>query len=72
MDRAQAKGLPLLGIGGDCVIERAIVDKNARVGHGVRIVNAAGVQDADGDGWFIRDGVVIVPKNGVVRDGTVI
>jgi glucose-1-phosphate adenylyltransferase len=72
MDRAQAKGLPLLGIGGDCVIERAIVDKNARVGHGVRIVNAAGVREADGDGWFIRDGVVIVPKGGVVRDGTVI
>jgi glucose-1-phosphate adenylyltransferase len=72
MDRAQAKGLPPLGIGGDCVIERAIVDKNARVGHGVRIVNAAGVREADGDGWFIRDGVVIVPKGGVLRDGTVI
>jgi glucose-1-phosphate adenylyltransferase len=72
MDRARAKGLPLLGIGDGCVIERTIVDKNARVGHGVRIVNTAGVQEADGDGWFIRDGVVIVPKNGVVRDGTVI
>jgi glucose-1-phosphate adenylyltransferase len=72
MDRARAKGQPLLGIGEGCVIRRAIVDKNARVGHGVQLVNESGVQEADGDGWFIRDGVVIVPKNGVVRDGTVI
>ena len=42
IDRAQAKGLPPVGIGQDCVIERAIVDKNARVGRGVRIVNAEG------------------------------
>ena len=61
-----------MGIGGDSVIERAIVDKNARVGRGVRILNEAGVQEADGDGYYIRDGIVIVPKGGVVHDGTVI
>jgi glucose-1-phosphate adenylyltransferase len=74
IDRAQAKGLPPVGIGGDCVIERAIVDKNSRVGRGVRIVNEAGVQERDGDedGYYIRDGIVIVPKGGVVHDGTVI
>jgi glucose-1-phosphate adenylyltransferase len=72
IDRAQAKGLPPLGIGGDSVIEKAIVDKNSRVGRGVRITNEAGVQEKDGDGYFIRDGIVIVPKSGVVPDGTVI
>jgi len=72
IDRAQARGLPPVGIGSDCVIERAIVDKNARVGNGVRISNAAGVQEADGDGYYIRDGIVIVPKSGVVADGTVV
>ena len=72
IDRAHAKGLPPLGIGGDSVIERAIVDKNSRVGRGVRIVNEAGVQEADGDGYYIRDGIVIVPKGGVIPDGTVI
>jgi glucose-1-phosphate adenylyltransferase len=70
--RAQARGLPPIGIGGDSVIERAIVDKNARIGRGVRIVNEAGVQNADGDGYFIRDGIVVVPKNGVIPDGAVI
>lgn len=70
IDRAQAKGLPPVGIGPDCLIEHAIVDKNARVGRGVRIVNAEGVQEKDGVGYFIRDGIVIVPKGGVIADGT--
>jgi glucose-1-phosphate adenylyltransferase len=72
IDRAQARGLPPVGIGADSVIERAIVDKNTRIGRGVRIVNQAGVQSADGDGYYIRDGIVIVPKGGVIPDGTVI
>ena len=72
IDRAHAKGKPPVGIGGDSVIERAIVDKNARVGRGVRILNEAGVREADGDGYYIRDGIVIVAKGGVVHDGTVI
>jgi len=72
IDRAHAKGLPPVGIGGDSVIERAIVDKNSRVGRGVRLVNEGGVQDKDGEGWYIRDGIVIVPKSGVIPDGTVI
>jgi len=70
IDRAHAKGLPAIGIGADSVVERAIVDKNARVGRGVRILNEAGVREHDGDGYYIRDGVVIVPKGGVVPDGT--
>jgi glucose-1-phosphate adenylyltransferase len=72
IERAQARGLPPIGIGGESVLTRAIVDKNARVGRGVRLVNEAGVQEKDGDGWFIRDGIVIIPKDGVVPDGTVI
>ena len=69
--RAAEQGLPPMGIGDDTVIERAIMDKNARIGRGVRIVNEAGVQEKDGDGYFIREGIVVVPKNGVLRDGTV-
>jgi glucose-1-phosphate adenylyltransferase len=72
IDRAQAKGLPPLGIGSDAVIERAIVDKNSRVGRGVRLVNEAGVREKDGEGYYIRDGIVIVTKGGVIPDGTVI
>jgi glucose-1-phosphate adenylyltransferase len=42
------------------------------VGRGVRLLNEARVQEADGDGYYIRDGIVIIPKGGVVPDGTVI
>jgi glucose-1-phosphate adenylyltransferase len=63
-------GNPRLGIGRDVVLDRVIVDKNARIGDGAQLVNAAGVQHADGDGYYIRDGVVIVPKDGVIAPGT--
>ena len=72
IQRAGADGRPPLGIGPESVIANAIVDKNARIGRGVRIENADGVPEKDGDGYFIRDGIVIVPKNGVIADGTVI
>jgi glucose-1-phosphate adenylyltransferase len=72
IQRAEGRGLPPVGIGADSVIERAIVDKNARVGRGVRIVNEKGVQEEDGEGYYVRDGIVFVPKEGVVPDGTVI
>lgn len=65
-------GLPRVGVGHNCFIRRAIIDKNARIGSGVRIVNESNRQHHDGDGYFIRDGIVIVPKNGIITDGTVI
>ena len=61
-----------LGIGRDAVLDRVIVDKNARIGEGARLVNDRGIENADGDGYFIRGGIVIVPKNGVVKAGTVV
>ena len=63
-------GHPRLGIGRDVVLDRVIVDKNARIGDGVRLVNEAGVQEADRDGYFIRNGVIVVPKDGVIAPGT--
>jgi bifunctional non-homologous end joining protein LigD len=55
-------------------IKRAIIDKNARIGKNARLLNEAGVTEADGAGgsYFIRDGIVIVPKNAVIADGTII
>src|SRR5512143_1877397 len=53
IDRASARGLPPLGIGAESVIERAIVDKNARVGRGVRILNEGGVKERDAEGYYI-------------------
>jgi glucose-1-phosphate adenylyltransferase len=72
-DTAPARGtVPALGVGRNVVLDRVIVDKNARVGNDVRLVNEKGLQDADGDGYYIRNGIIIVPKSGVVRDGTVV
>jgi glucose-1-phosphate adenylyltransferase len=70
-DEAPARGnRPRLGIGRDVVLDRVIVDKNARIGDGVSLTNAAGVREADGPGYYIRSGIVIVPKDGVIADGT--
>jgi glucose-1-phosphate adenylyltransferase len=72
MQASSARGVPPVGIGSESQIENAIVDKNARIGRGVRIVNQERLREHDGDGYYIRDGIVIVPKNGVVGDGRVI
>ncbi|MFM7250961.1 MAG: glucose-1-phosphate adenylyltransferase [Planctomycetaceae bacterium] len=65
-----ARGLPPIGIGDSTVIERAIVDKNARIGRRTRIVNDHGWDAiADSTTFTVRDGVAIVPKDAVVPDG---
>ena len=69
---ALAKGYPAVGIGPNCVIERAIVDKNARIGAGCVLRGDPSRPDQDGDGWCVRDGIVIVPKNAVLPAGTVV
>ena len=69
-----AKGLPRLGIGEGTIIRRAIIDKNARIGKNARLLNEAGVVETQGpDGsYFIRDSIIIVPKNAVIPDNTTI
>jgi glucose-1-phosphate adenylyltransferase len=61
-----------LGVGPNAVLDKVIVDKNARIGEGARLVNERNIQDVDGDGYYIRSGIIIVPKNGVVKAGTVV
>ena len=65
-------GRPHLGIGADVVLDRVIVDKNARIGQGARLVNEKGLDNADGDGYYIRNGIIVVPKDGTIRPGTVV
>ena len=70
--RHLARGIPALGVGSGCVIKRAIIDKNARVGNNVKL-SPEGKPDMWQQGaLFVRDGVIIVTKNGVVPDGTVV
>jgi glucose-1-phosphate adenylyltransferase len=63
---------PRLGIGRNVVLDRVIIDKNARIGDNVRLVNERGVQDVDGPGYYIRNGIIIVPKDAVLPEGTVV
>jgi glucose-1-phosphate adenylyltransferase len=65
-------GAPPVGIGPGSVVENAIVDKNARIGRDVRISNERGVDRDEGEGWVIRDGIVVITKGAVIPDGSVI
>lgn len=67
-----ASGRPNLGIGANCVIEGAIIDKNARIGDGTVIRHQPGRPDMDTSSYVVRDGIVIVLKNAVIEPGTVI
>ena len=72
--RRDMENLPRLGLGEGAVVRRAIIDKNARIGRGARLLNEAGVLEKDGENgsYFIRDGIIIIPKSAVIADGTVI
>jgi glucose-1-phosphate adenylyltransferase len=70
-EETRATEIPL-GIGGDVVLDRVIVDKNARIGDGVRLVNQSGIEHADGDGYYIRNGIIVVPKGAMLPAGLVV
>jgi glucose-1-phosphate adenylyltransferase len=65
-------GKPRIGIGQNTTIENAIIDKNARIGDNVRISPAGKPENADHALYYVRDGIVIIPKNGVIPHGTII
>ena len=64
------EGVIPIGIGRDCVIEDAIIDKNARIGDGVVITPHDKDANSEGEGYYIRDGIVVIPKNSTVPAGT--
>jgi len=66
-------GTPL-GVGEGSTIKRAILDKNARIGDNVVIVNKDRVEEADKPdlGFYIRNGIIVVVKNATIANGTII
>lgn len=68
----EREGKPRVGIGANCKIENAIIDKNARIGNDVKISPAGKPENVDHELYFIRDGIVIIPKNAFIPNGTVI
>jgi glucose-1-phosphate adenylyltransferase len=65
-------GTPAMGIGHGCRIQGAIIDKNARIGENVRIEPFPAGVDLDEQNWTVRDGIVAIPKDAALEDGTVI
>lgn len=61
--------VPPIGVGRNCVIDRAIIDKNARIGEGVVITPEGKAATLDAENYFIRDGIVVVPKDAVIPEG---
>ena len=59
-----------VGIGKNCVIQNCILDKNAGIGDGSVITNSRKVEEKDGENYYIRDGIVIVPKGAQIPSGT--
>jgi glucose-1-phosphate adenylyltransferase len=72
VERHEHQGLPRVGIGAHCKIENAIIDKNARIGNNVVISPAGKAENVDHAQYFIRDGIVIIPKDAVLPNGMVI
>ncbi len=72
IERNEKKTIPHIGIGPNSIIRRAIIDKNVRIGKNVRLTNRNDVETLDGpDGsYYIREGIILVPKGAVVSDGT--
>jgi len=68
----ESQGLPRIGIGPNTHIENAIIDKNARIGADCKISPVGKPDKVDHPLYYIRDGIVIIPKNGIIPKGTVI
>ena len=72
VSEAMAQGRPRIGIGFNASIERAIIDKNARIGDNVKISPEGKPTNFDAENYYIRDGIVVIPKDAVIPHGTVI
>src|SRR5881296_2267842 len=72
IQRHESTGQPRIGIGHSTHIENAIIDKNARLGNNCVISPAGKPENVDHELYYIRDGIVIIPKNGIVPHETVI
>ena len=71
-EQVQPEGSPQLGIGQNCVIKNAIIDKNARIGNNVQIVNRDQLKEYESELFSIRDGIVVIPKNTTIPEGMII
>jgi glucose-1-phosphate adenylyltransferase len=72
LNEDRAAGHPWVGIGRNTLIRKAIIDKNVRIGSDCRILNEGGIEYHDGGNYYIREGIIVIPKGATIPDGTVI
>lgn len=72
IQRNTIMGRPSMGIGRDCIIEEAIIDKNARVGNHVIIRRRSSGEEASGNGWTVRDGIMVIEKDATIPDHNIL
>ena len=72
LQACEKKGIPPIGVGMNCRISNAIIDKNARIGNNVTLSPDGKANETEGDGYFIRDGVIVVLKGAVIPNGSTI
>jgi len=72
LEEDRQKGIPSLGIGENCRIRRAIIDKNVRIGHNVSIGFSQGKEDGDYGDYHIIDGIYVILKNAIIADNSCI
>ncbi len=74
IQKNKTRQIPAVGIGQNTTVRRAIIDKNTRIGNNVQLVNHNNVETADGENgsYYIREGIIIVPKNATIPDGTIV
>ena len=65
-------GRPIMGVGRNCVIKKAILDKNVKIGDNVKIINNKKLENFESTNYSIKDGIVIVHKNATIAPNTVI
>ncbi|MDX8567520.1 glucose-1-phosphate adenylyltransferase [Elizabethkingia sp. HX XZB] len=64
--------VPLFGVGENCYIENAIIDKNCMIGNNVRIIGGKHMPDADYESYSLRDGIIVIKKEAIIPNGTII
>lgn len=72
LKETEENGIPGFGIGENCYIENAILDKNCRIGNNVRIIGGKHIPDGDFEQYSVKDGIIVVRKDAIIPDGTIV
>jgi glucose-1-phosphate adenylyltransferase len=72
IEASKQAGIPPIGVGANCRITNAIIDKSARIGDNVTLSPEGKADQTAGDGYFVRDGVIVILKGAIISDGTIV